>query len=134
MDPATSRIHDSESEVYRIGSTLVFQRSSESMDSDTLLVFRPQQHVVGLENGIFSPTSPTSANAWDDWKFGSHISRPRSEQPRNYLQETDGGVRLAGERHGEVANVSAIMGRYRISDESTLPPPYSSHFGEAEYA
>ena len=108
----------------------MFQHSSESMDSDTLLVFRPQQRVMALENRIFSPTSPAGANAWDDWKCRSHISCPHAERPRSYRYETNGGVRLAGGRPGEV--VSNIIEGYSNSDESTLPPPYSSHFGEAE--
>ena len=109
----------------------MFQHSSESMDSDTLLVFRPQQRVMGLENGIFSPTSPASANAWDDQKCGSHIiSCPHAEQPGSYPYETDGGVRLAGGRPGEA--VSDIIEGYSNSGESTLPPPYASHVGEAE--
>ncbi|KAM5545285.1 hypothetical protein V8D89_001396 [Ganoderma adspersum] len=115
---------------FTAGSPLVFQRSPESMDSDTLLVFGSQQHVVGLENRIFSPSSTGSANAWDDWEFGPYIFGPQVEHPRSYRYEADGGVRLAGGRPGEV--VPDIIDGFRISDELTLPPLYSSHFGEAE--
>ena len=52
--------------------------------------------------------------------------------PRRH-EGADGGVRIAGRESGEVVAVDADQ--YSTSEGSTftLPPPYSSYFGEARY-
>lgn len=47
------------------------------------------------------------------------------------LHEADGGVRLAGGRVGE--DLAGDFDQRSASDGSTLPPPYSSHFGDTRY-
>lgn len=49
------------------------------------------------------------------------------ENNRGLRYETDGGVRLAGGRVGEVATEECDS----MSEGSTLPPPYSSDFGDS---
>ncbi|KAM5546283.1 hypothetical protein V8D89_000409 [Ganoderma adspersum] len=49
------------------------------------------------------------------------------ERRRSQRYEVDGGVRLAGGRVGEVLVDDLVQGS--TADGSTLPPPYSSHFG-----
>ncbi len=53
-------------------------------------------------------------------------SDPDAEYRRIRRHETDGGVRLAGGRAQEAA-----FDQYSMSDGSTLPPPYSSDFGDS---
>lgn len=56
-------------------------------------------------------------------------SGPWIERRRDSRHETDGGVRLAGGRAGEA--IADDIDQNSVSDGSTLPPPYSSHFGES---
>ena len=55
-------------------------------------------------------------------------SSRRVEHRRNPRHETDGGVRLAGGRLGEVDADELDQDGMSESEGSTLPPPYSSHF------
>ncbi|KAM5541314.1 hypothetical protein V8D89_004868 [Ganoderma adspersum] len=55
-----------------------------------------------------------------------------AENRRAPRYETDGGVRLAGGRAGEVAMDNCDRDEQNTSEGGyTLPPPYSSDFGEA---
>lgn len=53
------------------------------------------------------------------------IERPSRRDPR---RETDAGVTLGGGRRGEGATDG--LNWDSVSEGSTLPPPYSSHFEE----
>ena len=52
------------------------------------------------------------------------------EYRRGLRHETDGGVRLAGGRVGEPEVAANNIDQHSAWDGSTLPLPYSSHFGE----
>ncbi|PIL28572.1 hypothetical protein GSI_08613 [Ganoderma sinense ZZ0214-1] len=57
------------------------------------------------------------------------VEEPISAPPgRDLRHEMDGGRRLAGGRPGEP--VTDDLDHDAMSEGSTLPPPYSSHFGE----
>ena len=49
---------------------------------------------------------------------------------RDLRHETDGGMRLAGGRVGEPEVAADNIDQHSAWDGSTLPLPYSSHFGE----
>lgn len=51
-------------------------------------------------------------------------NEPEGARVRRY--ETDGGVRLAGGRHGEGNTNNSDQDS--MSEESTLPPPYQSYY------
>ncbi|PIL28533.1 hypothetical protein GSI_08571 [Ganoderma sinense ZZ0214-1] len=51
-----------------------------------------------------------------------------AEHRRERRRETDAGARLAGGRAGEIA-ILEDLDQYSVSEGSTLPPAYSSHFG-----
>ena len=59
--------------------------------------------------------------------FSGHRIEPHGRYTR---YDTDGGVSLAGGRPREVRVDNADQ--RSTSDESTLPPPYSSDFGDSE--
>ena len=86
-----------------------------------------------LRNRTAAPSSRERANEGENTEaevpvfFVPVVEHERSSQ----RQEMDGEVRLAGGRVGEVA-VNGLD-QYSTSDLSTLPPPYSSHFGEGWY-
>lgn len=61
-------------------------------------------------------------------------TRDKSRRIRGARYDTDGGVRLAGGRLEEamVDELADQRSNASHSDGSTLPPPYSSHFGDTE--
>ena len=76
---------------------------------------------------------PTSRRGHLDLREDSAVEAPASsvnrvEQRRGARHETDGGVRIAGGRVGEAVGLDTDQ--FSTSKSSTLPPPYSSHFGE----
>ncbi|KAM5546325.1 hypothetical protein V8D89_000451, partial [Ganoderma adspersum] len=74
------------------------------------------------------PLAETHAAATVEDTVSSGRGIGRHRDPRH---EMDGGVRLAGGRLGEVAVDD--LDQDGMSESSTLPPPYSSHFGEMWY-
>ena len=91
--------------------------------------FTPEKSFGRLANGRIVPTSPVY-RAEDSLVEAAVPSSHGVEQSRAPRYETDGGVRVAGGRVGEAA-APVDSDRYTLRSEgSTLPPPYSSHFGE----
>ena len=90
--------------------------------------FTPEKSFGTMGNGRIVPTSPV--RRLEDSPVEASVPSGRGvEQRRAPRYETDGGVRVAGGRAGEV--VAVEDDRYTLRSEgSTLPPPYSSHFGE----
>ena len=91
--------------------------------------FAPEKPLGRLENRRVVPTSPVHRLEDSPVVEASVPSGNGVEQRRLRRYETDGRVRVAGGRAGEV--VAVEDDRYTLRSEgSTLPPPYSSHFGE----
>ena len=91
--------------------------------------FTPEKSFGRPGEGRVVPTSPVHRLEDSPVVEASVPSGHGVEQRRLRRYETDGGVRMAGGRAGEV--VAVEDDRYTLRSEgSTLPPPYSSHFGE----
>lgn len=86
-----------------------------------------------LRNRTAAPSSRERASEGENAEVGVPMSfvpavgHERLSQQR----EMDGGVRIAGGRAREI--VANGLDQYSTSDLSTLPPPYSSRFGEEWY-
>ncbi len=92
--------------------------------------------VVELRHRVVLTPDGRMANGLADAVVGipmSSGSGSLSSHHRGSRHETDGGVRLAGGRAGEVPPVAddSDSDQHSTSDGSSLPPPYSPHFVEA---
>ena len=90
-------------------------------------IFTPEKPLGRLGNGRGIPTSP--AHRLEDSPVEAITSSSHGVEQRTVSRyETDGGVTVAGGRVGEVVTVE--YRRYTLmSEDSTLPPPYSSQCG-----
>lgn len=107
--------------------------SSEKLASRPL--FRGLQHrPIAMSTAQGVPSLDDNVNATVEGSLSGDHGTETSESPPQYdSYDTDGGVRLAGGRPGEVSvEGPGQRNAARISDGSTLPPPYSSHFGDSE--
>ena len=129
------------------GESLIAQVSSmESITPDALTpVLRPRRASVNRpaapekllrerRNRTMAPSAPGGGHEQTDTSMveitpiSSGYGIDRSQGPRH---ETDGGVRLAVGRGGRVvADDSDRHSAVTSHGSDTLPPPYSSHFGE----
>ena len=97
------------------------------LESDHHL-FTPEKSLGRPGDGRVVPTSPVHMHRLEDSLVEAAIpSSYGVEQSSVPRYEADGGVRMVGGRVGEVVAVNSDQ--LSTSEGSTLPPPYSSHFG-----
>ena len=114
------------------GTSITSQQAyRESVDT----VLETEKHLLAMRRSTSNP-----APAWcgpdgteeievKPATEGIVISHRDAEHGGGPRRETDGGVRLAGGRAGEVT--AEEFDRNRMSEGSTLPPEYCSEFGDS---
>ena len=85
----------------------------------------PSEKLLREVRSRATPIVPEPVDAANEEYAASGYGIEHRRAPRH---ETDGGVRLAGGRVGE--DLVDDFDQRSTSDGSTLPPPYSSHFGD----